>query len=340
MHESFMADLSPELRDVDRKLLEFIKESNQNTDINRAIEYHLSSGGKRIRPMLCLTSAKSISELLSVPLVRKNYDITISVAACCELLHAASLILDDVVDNSKTRRGKPSVNAVWGNKIAVISGSYILATISSVIIGLKKKHILERFSEVSKGMAIGEMLQLSRSFDPSISLNEYLEIISLKTAGLFSLSCEVAGYILDAPKNITEALREFGMKIGLAFQVKDDILDYVSPDTVKFGKPSMKDIKEGKVTLPLIMALKTSRDSLEKDKIISFLENRCAEVEHHNMLEISEFVRRNKGIEKAMEIASKFTSGAKKVVENIFGRSSPSFHTLSKLADFIVQRDI
>lgn len=301
-----------ELRDVEAKMVELVTRA-QSSSVVDAIMHNIKAGGKRLRPLLVLATTKSLGG---------DYDDrVILLAACCELLHTASLILDDVVDNSRMRRGKLSVNTIWGNKIAVLSGAFLLSVISISLVKLGNHEILKRFSEVSKGMADGEILQLEKSFNPNITLDEYLKIISLKTAGLFSLCCEIP-CLLGFGKR--ELAAQIGFNLGMAFQIKDDILDYVSGS---LGKPPMKDVKEGKITIPIILAIKNA-GGLPPRVLSELRKPKSTKV-------VLNFVRRNGGIEDAMKIAEGFKANAKECI-----KAFTSGGLLDEIADFILRREV
>jgi len=209
-------------------------------------EHILSAGGKRLRPALLLLT----SELCGYTGPRR-----IGVAAAIEMLHTATLLHDDVVDRADLRRGQPSVNAIWDNRRAVLGGDFLYARASSMVVEDGDAEILEVFAASIQRIAEGELLQLERSFDIDIGERAYFEIIEGKSAVLLSGAC-LAGAILGG---VTRAERRqvanFGRDLGLAFQLKDDALDYDTGSRV-LGKPRYADLAEGKVTLPLILTLK------------------------------------------------------------------------------------
>ncbi|HVN39734.1 MAG TPA: polyprenyl synthetase family protein [Myxococcota bacterium] len=209
-------------------------------------EHVLGSGGKRMRPALLLLAA----ELCGYTGTRR-----IQVAAAVELLHTATLLHDDVVDLSPLRRGQPSANALWGNRRAVLGGDFLYARASSMIVEDGDLEILWIFANTIRSMAEGELLQLERSFDPSVTEAHYYAVIERKSAVLLSASCEAGAILGGVTRAERRRLAEFGRELGLAFQLRDDALDYEDREA-DLGKRPYDDLREGKVTLPLLLALK------------------------------------------------------------------------------------
>lgn len=221
-------------------------------------EHVLSSGGKRVRPALLLLCA----ELCGYTGPRR-----VQVAAAVELLHSATLLHDDVVDLSQLRRGRPSANAVWGNRRAVLVGDFCYARASSMIVEDGDLEVLFVFSNTIRRMAEGELLQLQRSFDPSVTESHYYGVIERKSASLLSAACEAGAILGGVTRAERRRIAEFGRELGLAFQLRDDALDYVAREA-ELGKHPYTDVREGKVTLPLLLALKrctaAEREEIEK----------------------------------------------------------------------------
>jgi len=209
-------------------------------------EHVLSAGGKRIRPALLMLCA----ELCGYTGPRR-----VQVAAAVELLHSATLLHDDVVDLSPLRRGRPSANAVWGNRRAVLVGDYCYARASSMIVEDGDLEILWIFSNTIRSMAEGELLQLQRSFDPSVTEAHYYAVIERKSASLLSAACEAGAILGGVTRAERRRVAEFGRELGLAFQLRDDALDYEQGEA-ELGKRPYTDLREGKVTLPLLLTLK------------------------------------------------------------------------------------
>ena len=201
-------------------------------------------GGKRMRPMLILLTAKNYGGVNSI---------TQNAALGLELLHTASLVHDDVVDESDQRRGQPSVNASYNNKVAVLVGDYILST-ALLRVALSDNHeIVQQLAELGRTLAAGEILQLSNISNQEISEDVYYQVIDKKTAVLFEACCKLGAISVGAPRDVIEKAAKFGHNIGMIFQIRDDIFDYYY--SAEIGKPTGNDMLEGKLTLPIIYTL-------------------------------------------------------------------------------------
>ena len=209
-------------------------------------DHVLSSGGKRVRPAILLLAA----ELCGYTGTRR-----VQVAAAVELLHTATLLHDDVVDASPLRRGRPSAMALWGNRRAVLAGDFFYARASSMIVEDGDLDVLWVFSNTIRLMAEGEILQLQRSFDPSVTEQHYYAVIERKSAALLGAASEAGAILGGVTRAERRRLAEYGRELGLAFQIRDDALDYEAGSDV-LGKERYTDLREGKVTLPLLLALK------------------------------------------------------------------------------------
>ena len=216
--------------------------------INEISSYIVISGGKRLRPLLTVACAKMLGYG-----IHKNENRHISLAAAIEFIHTATLMHDDVIDESKLRRGKLSSNEVWGNKTSVLIGDFLISRAFQLIANDKSNKILKLLSDTSVTVSEGEILELSNDKDPTISEDTYFKVINGKTASLFSASCQVGALIKQLNNNKKDALKTFGTNFGIAFQLIDDALDY-SSSARKLGKNIGDDFKEGKITLPIILA--------------------------------------------------------------------------------------
>jgi len=205
--------------------------------------YHLKSGGKRIRPLLTLASAKLCGY--------KNGSRDINLAACVELIHNATLLHDDVIDNSELRRGVKTSNSIWGNQSSVLVGDYLFSRCFEMMVEDGSTEILKLLSSTSSKIAQGEVLQLEYKGEIDMLEETYFNIINSKTASLFAAATKVGACISNKNKKEKDALESYGRNLGLAFQIADDALDYYSTRTI-FGKEIGKDFFEGKVTLPII----------------------------------------------------------------------------------------
>jgi len=254
-----MGSVIPLKKETDNSYLELVKlVGNKLNDVNQQIKYklasevnlihkmtsyHLKSGGKKIRPLLTLSSAKLCGY--------ENGNRDVNLAACVELIHNATLLHDDVIDNSNLRRGIKTSNTIWGNQSSILVGDYLLSRCFEMMVEDGSLEILKLLSSTSSKIAQGEVLQLEYKGEIDILEETYLNIINSKTAALFAAAVRVGGCITNRSRKEKDALESYGRNIGLAFQIADDALDYYSTKTV-FGKEIGKDFFEGKITLPII----------------------------------------------------------------------------------------
>ncbi len=313
--------------DEDLKLVEdSIHHNIQNKiELISSIGSHIfGSGGKRLRPALLLLACK----LFDYKGPERIY-----LSSAIEYIHTATLLHDDVVDNSVLRRGKQSANSIWGNEASVLVGDFLFAKAFILIVGSKNIRVLNILSNATGNLAEGEIFELVKTGDLQTSINDYFEIIKNKTGVLFSAACEIAAVLADAPHNLLNSIKSYGDKIGVAFQLIDDALDYASTD-VELGKKIGIDIQEGKVTLPLIAALTNANsDSLYSNVKEIFYKDSIAE-DDINFLK--NFVLENRGVEDTIKQAHNFISQAKEEL-SIF-HDSPAKTSLLLLADFILKR--
>ncbi len=250
--------IGDELKIFEQKFSESVK--SQSPLLDRIMKYIIKRKGKQMRPMFVLLSAKLHGTI---------NDTTYRAAALVELLHTATLVHDDVVDESLERRGFFSINAIWKNKIAVLVGDYLLSKgllLSTSNNDFENLHIL---SEAVKQMSEGELLQLEKARNLNLKEDIYFEIIKNKTASLLSSACAVGAYTTSNDKVISNKMKLFGEKVGIAFQIKDDLFDYGTAD---IGKPTGNDIQEKKLTLPLIYTL-NKIDNVKKRELIYIIKN-------------------------------------------------------------------
>jgi len=287
-------------------------------------DYVLQKSGKQLRPMLVLLAAKLCG--------RVNYS-TIVGALSLELLHTASLIHDDVVDDTLERRGKPSVNARWNNKIAILSGDYILSKSLGCATKTDNLAILKSIANIGMQLSDGELLQLVNAQFSETAEANYFTIIRKKTALLFSTCTEVGGLSVNADEESLIHLRNFGEYLGICFQIKDDIFDY--SDNIQIGKPTGNDIRDGKVTLPLIYAL-LSTQGIEKEKVLKMIDEK--DFIHENIQFITHFALENGGVEYAR---SRMESFRDKAIEELNGfADSDVKRSLIKSAEYASSREL
>ena len=287
-------------------------------------DYVLQKSGKQLRPMLVLLTAKLCGE------VNKS---TIFGALSLELLHTASLIHDDVVDDTLERRGKPSVNARWTNKIAILSGDYILSKSLGCATKTDNLPILKSIANIGMQLSDGELLQLVNAQFSETAEANYFTIIRKKTALLFSTCTEVGGLSVNANEESLVHLRNFGEYLGICFQIKDDVFDY--SENLKIGKPTGNDIRDGKVTLPLIYALLNTPGD-EREKVLLMIDNR--EFTPENIQFITRFAVENGGVEYALTQMELFKN---KAIEELNGfDDSDVKKSLIKCAEYTASREL
>ena len=292
-------------------------------DTNSSI---LDHPGKMMRPVLALLAAKACS---GGELSEDSY----SYAAAAELLHNATLLHDDVADNSSSRRGRPTVMKLLGGNAAVLLGDYWLVRAMEKILSGKRRRddAMSVFSKTLSDLAQGEMLQLQKSISGDLTEEEYFRVIYCKTASLFEASAVTGAYSVEAPEEYVEAVRAYAVNLGLAFQIKDDILDYTGTD--ELGKPTGVDLKEKKITLPLLGALKESARDGEIRSMILNLDGHSEYIE-----EIRNFVLRNKGIEYAENMLDYYVNDAISALDPL--PASPDKDYLVQIARFNALRNI
>src|SRR5262245_32141948 len=250
--------IAPVLAQVERAMREQLGSASA---VAEEVGAHvLEAGGKRIRPVLLALSA----ELCGYTGPR-----CVQVAAAIELLHTATLLHDDVVDLSELRRGRPSANAIWGNRRAVLGGDFLYARASAMIVEDGDPDVLWVFADTIRRMAEGELIQLERSFDSTVSEAHYFQVIERKSAALLSAACETGAIVAGVTRAERRRIAEFGRELGLAFQLRDDALDYEAGEA-ELGKRPTADLREGKVTLPLILALERATPA-EREAVASVL---------------------------------------------------------------------
>ena len=287
-------------------------------------DYVLQKSGKQLRPMLVLLTAKLCGAVNTT---------TIYGALSLELMHTASLIHDDVVDDTLERRGKPSVNARWTNKIAILSGDYILSKSLGCATKTDNLPILKSIANIGMQLSDGELLQLVNAQFSETAEANYFTIIRKKTALLFSTCTEVGGLSVNADEESLVHLRNFGEYLGICFQIKDDVFDY--SENLKIGKPTGNDIRDGKVTLPLIYALLNTQ-GVERENVLSIIEKKDFTLE--NIQFITRFALQNGGVEYALERMESFKN---KAIEELNGfADSDVKKSLIKCAEYTASREI
>lgn len=294
--------------------------------LNRANDSVLNGGGKKMRLIMSMLMAR----LCSGGHVTND---SLNFAAAVEILHNATLFHDDVVDESNSRRGHPTMRTLLGSSASVLIGDYWLVTAMNLVLDANKNgtKIIRLFANTLQELAEGEMLQLQKAQNGDTNKNDYIRIIYNKTASLFIVSCVSAAYSVGASERKMKAAKEYARNLGLAFQIKDDIFDYC--EVKKIGKPIGQDILEQKITLPLLGAFKNVEPEIEAK-----VRKAICEIDNVKVAQIIDFVRKNGGIEYAEKCLDDYVSMAK-IALNAFEDCQEKEY-LSQLADFVAERDI
>ena len=279
--------------------VESLIEQKLKSDVNlieKMSEHHLKSGGKRLRALLTIESAKLTGY--------KEDNRDINLAACVELIHSATLLHDDVIDESSLRRGVKTTNSIWGNQSSILVGDYLLSRCFEIMVKDGDLEVLQLLSSTSAKIAQGEVLQLQHKGEADLLEETYIDIINLKTAALFSAATKTGACISGSSDKEKKALESYGRNLGLAFQIADDALDYYAKEKIFFGKEIGKDFFEGKVTLPLITIFQKGN---EEEKIF----NRNNEKEKRTEEDFSEtlaLIFKYKAVETSLKKAEYFVN--------------------------------
>ena len=291
--------------------------------IPEIIHHLIGSGGKRFRPLLLLATA----ELCGYRGERRY-----PLSAMIEFIHTASLLHDDVIDHAETRRGKASANRVWGNAASVLVGDFLYSKSFRLMTDDGNWAIIKLISTTTNTMSEGEIFQLVKTGDTKITEKEYLSIVEKKTSILISAACAIGGILGNATESQIEALTRFGMRLGTAFQITDDTLDYVAREE-EFGKAIGQDLKEGKLTLPLIRTMKKCTPEER-----SFIRRGIEEKEEASMTEIMALINRYDGIAYALAKARACIDEARGFLLPF--PDSEAKTALQTIADYIIERRI
>ena len=308
-------DITKELKTVEKLIKSDI---NKEKTILKLYNYIFKSDGKKIRSRLNLIASSSSKNSYRYKL-----------ASIIELLHTATLVHDDVVDNASTRRGAMSVNSLWSNAHGVLIGDYIYSKAFMLMVEIGKKDILAELADATNDISQGELIQLDAISNIKISLNKLKKISYFKTGRLFEASAKTGAMLAGANKNFIKNIGESAKNIGILFQIKDDLLDY--SNSSKTGKQSFQDLKEGKVTYPFFFALKNSSQK-EKKQLISFLDN-----QRLNEKKALALISKLNGLTKTQQLAEKFYTSsvnAAKTINNQFIRQE-----MIELANIALNRE-
>lgn len=289
--------------------------------LDAIMKYIVKQKGKRVRPMFVFLAA-SVTGKIS--------EATYRGAALIELLHTATLVHDDVVDDSDERRGFFSINALWKNKIAVLVGDYLLSKGLLLAVGNKDFRLLEIVSDAVREMSEGELLQIEKTRKLNITEEIYFEIIRQKTATLISSACAVGAASVNSSEDVISKMKLFGEKAGIAFQIKDDLLDFGSEDT---GKPHGIDLKEKKITLPLIHSLNNA-NATEKKNIKNIIRNHADDAKR--VTEVIDFINKKGGMNYATQKMNSYRDEAILLLKDL--DETESLKSLRELVFFTTER--
>jgi octaprenyl-diphosphate synthase len=289
--------------------------------INQIGHYIVNSGGKRLRPMIVLLAAKALGY---------SGEKHIALAAIIEFIHTATLLHDDVVDGSELRRSRDTANAVWGNAASVLVGDFLYSRAFEMMVGVNKMRVMDILSHATNRIAEGEVLQLLNCHDPDTDEQKYLEVILRKTATLFEAGSRLGAVVCDAPEAEERALAEYGLHLGIAFQIIDDALDY-SNSAEEIGKNIGDDLAEGKPTLPLIRAMQVG--TTEQKRLLREVVESGGR-EHIEIVKSA--IESTDAIDYTFRLAEKEADKAKQALETL--PPSPLRDALATLADFSADR--
>ena len=323
LKKKILAAVETDLAEIEAALSENL---TPHLDLVADVAGHiLFSGGKRLRPLLMVLSARLCG-------YSGNYDKTFSTAL--EYLHAATLLHDDLVDDAQLRRGKPVAHLKWGSSIAVLVGDFLLARALTIAAGTGSLAVIKILSELTENMSQGEVHQLIRRGDISLTEEEYLEVIKRKTALLFQAACRVSAILAGAPPEQENALSVYGYHLGIAFQMADDLFDYIL-ETATLGKEIGTDLKEGKLTLPVIYALKQARPS-DRAQMIQIIQDE--NFSSHDFKHLTGLLDEYGGLDYTSQRAAGYIKTAKDALA-VFAPSDTK-NTLLDIADYALARRV
>lgn len=319
--EQILSLIGDELEKVEGELVRTL--SSQAPLITKSGEHIIGSGGKRFRPILLLLVAKCC---------HYHGEQHIPLACIVEYIHTATLLHDDVLDHAEVRRGNSSVNSVWGDRASVLAGDFLLSRAFSLLVKIGDLKILKIITEATTKVVEGETMQTERVCDISLSEEEYVTVIANKTASLIAAACQVGAILGNTSPHREHIFRNYGLNLGIAFQMVDDTLDYIAGD-VKFGKAIYKDLQEGKITLPLIYALREASDE-DRMTIGTIVESKC--FDEHNVQMIINLIRKYQGIDYVLSKAREYVNASIHSLQEV--DASPVKEALMATADYALDR--
>ena len=314
---------------IEAELADFVSLFNQSLShedglLGSALEHIRKRAGKRMRPILILLMARNFGQIT---------DVTQNAAVGLELLHTASLVHDDVVDESEERRGQASVNATYDNKVAVLVGDYILSTALLCVARTHSEQIVTYLAELGRTLSDGEILQLSNIVRKDISEDVYYDVIKQKTAALFEACAGIGALSSGASEEDVMAAKQFGQNLGIIFQIRDDIFDYY--DSKEIGKPTGNDMAEGKLTLPVIHAVNNGGDEDMKRLALKVKDH---SVTAEEIASLVDYTKRMGGIEYAEKRMWEFHAEAQRFLDERVGQQEIK-EALQAYLDFVIKRN-
>ncbi|MCA2961483.1 MAG: polyprenyl synthetase family protein [Silvanigrellales bacterium] len=337
--QRLLAPVASELVALEPRLAEYLLTPNEPT--NQVIRHIFASGGKRVRPALFLLTCQAIGY---------EGEHAFPIAAVCEYIHTASLLHDDVIDNSTVRRGKPTANSVWGDETAVLAGDLIYSAACRLMVKTASLPLIDDFAECIRFMSESELYQLDLLWKANTTRAQYERVVAGKTAALFEASCRTPCYLAGLPASVALPFGDYGRSLGFAFQIADDCLDYEGEED-EVGKSVTADLLEGKVTLPLILALALADSGGERfagfRKLVStILETGEADATAKKAL--VEGVHATGGLHEAKAIAKAYVQTGRQALLSALdslssqgsrvSRGAPAVESLFGLLDFVVER--
>lgn len=320
--ESIQKSISPELKMLNERIVGALSTSNKL--MNEVVETYLKTKGKQIRPILVMLSAKMFGT------IDEN---VISAAAAVEMLHNASLIHDDVIDETKERRNNPTINCIWDNHIAVLVGDYFVSAALQQAISTQDPRIIAALSQLGAILSLGEIDQIYNAQSHVLSEEAYFNVIKAKTASLFVACVAMGGYAVKASDDEIEKLKQFTNLLGLCFQIRDDVFDYF--EDKKVGKPTGNDLREGKITLPLLHVLLNESLPLHEEMLdLSHKDNLTTE----EIATLINYAKNNGGIEYAYEKMTELRNQAVEIIEQL--PNNEAREAFIAILDYIIARDL
>ena len=308
-------------------------EARMNADLGtetrtvHALTRHImNAGGKRLRPAMLALAARAIAP--NIPSERLA-----TVGAALEFVHMATLVHDDVIDNTATRRGKPTANAIYGNGVAVLSGDYILARSMRLLALDGDLRLISVVSEITVEMSEGEVLEIGATNNANLPMADYLEILRKKTAVFVEGCCRCGAILADADETQEAALADYGNRLGMAFQIADDLLDYTGDPAIT-GKPRGSDLKDGRATLPLLLALQTATPD-EKQSLLAAFGN--AELDDAGVQAVCAILTRHNAFDRTRDAAREQVEKSEQALALL--PPSTARDCFAALTDYVVQRD-